>query len=73
MIFYGSDFKVDSVDESSAQASVLFGREKNIGQKVVCKQYSIFKLKAMLKEIRVFSSIEKHRVSTCKNDLDLIK
>ena len=59
VLFYGDDLKVDHVDESSGQANVLFGKEKNIGQKVVCKQYSVFKMKAMLKEIRVFSVLEK--------------
>ena len=33
----------------------------------------MFKLKAMLKEIRVFSCIEKQRLAQCKSDRNLIK
>ena len=73
ILFYGKDLNIDRVDESSAQANVLFGKEKHIGQKVVCKQYSVFKLKAMLKEIRVFSCIEKQRLAKCQNDSNLLR
>ena len=54
-------FKADRVIDQSSQANVLFGLESNLQQSVVCKQYSVFKLKAMLKEIRVLSALESQR------------
>ena len=57
-MFFNS-FKADRVEESSAQAKVLFGQEANLKQKVVCKQYSIYRLKAMMKEIRIFALLER--------------
>ena len=65
-----NNIKVDHIEESTAQANVLFGKESDLDQEVVCKQYSIFKLKAMVKEIRVFASLEKQRALQSSESMD---
>ena len=52
--------KIDVVSSSSAsmQARIFFGREPNLGIKVVVKQYKN-DLRGIFREIRIFTEIER--------------
>ena len=49
---------VDSRSTSSAQAIVFFGREADIGIRVVIKQYKL-NLSGMYREIKIFTELER--------------
>ena len=57
-LFFVDKIKIESASESSAQAKVFFGRETDLGIRVVLKQYK-FNLKGMLRELKVFTEIER--------------
>ena len=57
-LFFVDKIKIESSSESSAQAKVFFGRETDLGIRVVLKQYK-YNLKGMLRELKVFTEIER--------------
>ena len=57
-LYFVDKIKIESASESSAQAKVFFGRETDLGIRVVLKQYK-FNLKGMLRELKVFTEIER--------------
>ena len=57
VIYFGKKIKVESTSDSSAQAKVFFGRETDLGIRVVLKQYKL-NLKGMLREIKIFTELE---------------
>ena len=67
------DFKVDYIQKSTAQANILYGYESNVRMKVVCKQYSALDLRAMIKEIRVFDSLERQRTQKSSDPIEEFK
>ena len=53
-----SKIKVASSSSQSMQARVFFGREPNLGIKVVLKQYQN-DLRGIFREIRIFTELER--------------
>ena len=60
---------VDSSSSQSMQAKVFFGREPNLGIKVVLKQYTN-DLRGMFREIRIFTELE--RMNKRKFEQDIV-
>ena len=58
MRYYKSKVLVDSYSSNSAQATVFFGREADIGIRVVIKQYKL-NLSGMYREIKIFTELER--------------
>ena len=58
ILHFENDITVERVTENSAQASIFFGYEKNCGVKVVCKQYSMQKIRGIFREIKIFTHLE---------------
>ena len=59
---------VDSSSSQSMQAKVFFGREPNLGIKVVLKQYTN-DLRGMFREIRIFTELERMNKRKCVQDI----
>ena len=55
-----SKINVSKSSSSSMQARIFFGREPNLGTKVVVKQYKN-DLKGFFREIRIFTELERIR------------
>ena len=53
---------------SSLQARVFFGREPNLGIKVVVKQYRN-DLRGFFREIRIFTELERTRKNSARKEL----
>lgn len=58
---FNSRIDVESYSAKSSQAVVFFGREKTLGIRVVCKQYTQHKKHSILSEIKVFTLLESLR------------
>ena len=56
--FYNSKVIVDSFSTSSAQATIFFGRETDLGIRVVVKQYKV-NLSGLYREIKIFTELER--------------
>ena len=65
--FYKRNVVVDSHSTSSAQATVFFGREADIGIRVVVKQYKV-NLSGMYREIKIFTELERAKHSEIKEE-----
>ena len=62
VLFFHNQIEVQRVVSNSAQAVVFFGRETNLGIKVVLKQYTGYTFCEIIRELRLFTHIEKERV-----------
>ena len=69
VLFFADQIIVERSSTSSAQATVFFGRETNMGFKVVLKQYTGNTFHEIIREIKLFTQIEKqrHKSSTKAN------
>ena len=60
VLYFDKKIKIESYDESSAQAKVFFGREADLNIRVVLKQYKL-NLKGMFREIKIFTELERRK------------
>ena len=60
VLYFDKKIKIESYDESSAQAKVFFGREADLNIRVVLKQYKL-NLKGMIREIKIFTELERRK------------
>ena len=60
-MFFKDRVKVYRIVGDSAQALVFFGREANMGTRVVLKQYTGKTFNEIIREIKVFTELEKDR------------
>ena len=61
VLFFADKIIVERISSSSAQAAVFFGREASMGFKVVLKQYSGRTFHEIIREIKLFTHLEKER------------
>ena len=55
LIHFANDINIERVATNSAQANIFYGRDKKCGVSVVCKQYSLKKIRGIFREIKVFT------------------
>ena len=60
-MFFKDRVIVERIAESSAQAVIFFGREVNMGTRIVLKQYTGKNFDEIVREIKVFTELEKDR------------
>ena len=65
--FYQDVLEVEQVISDSSQATVFLGREKTLGIRVVLKQYLDDQFKGILRELKIFTELEK---KDCKKQND---
>ena len=63
-MFFKDRITVKRTVGDSAQALIFFGRETNIGNRVVLKQYTGETFEEIIREIKVFTELEKDRYIT---------
>ena len=61
ILFYHEEVDVEKSSADSAQSVVYFGRETTLQIRVVLKQYMRKSFKNMLREIKIFSLLEKYK------------
>ena len=66
--FFKKQIKVESHSSESSQAAVFFGRETNLGIRVVLKQYSS-NLHGIFREIKIFTELERKKEDGSNDDL----
>ena len=59
MKFFNEVVEVEQVISDSSQATVFLGREKTLGIRVVLKQYLEPQFKGILRELKIFTELEK--------------
>ena len=64
--FFQKQIKVESHSSESSQAAVFFGRETNLGIRVVLKQYKS-NLHGIFREIKIFTEIERNKEESKPN------
>ena len=67
LLFFREKVLVEKFIDNSSRAVVFFGRETNLGIKVVVKQYSGQFLDELIRELRLFTYIENFRFKTHLN------
>ena len=61
VIFFKEQIIVERSSSNSAQAVVFFGKEASMGFKVVLKQYKGDTFNEIIREIKLFTQLEKER------------
>ena len=59
-LYFDKKIKIESSSDRSAQAKVFFGRESDLGIRVVLKQYKL-NLNGMFREIKIFTELEREK------------
>ena len=62
VLFFKDRIEVERVLTGSAQAVIFFGREINMEIKIVLKQYSGVTFDEIIREIKLFTLLEKDRI-----------
>ena len=62
ILFYSNEVDVERQSSVSSQSVVYFGRETTLKIRVVLKQYMRKSFKNMLREIKIFSLLEKYKL-----------
>ena len=57
-LFFENKIKIENRSKESSQACIFFGRETDLGIRVVLKQYKT-KLTGLYREIKIFTEIER--------------
>ena len=69
ILHFANDITIEKVAKNSAQANVFFGRDKNCGVKIVCKQYPLQKIRGIFREIKVLTHLEQLKSCQVGNGL----
>ena len=69
VLFFKKEIKIEHTNSESAQAVVFFGRETDMGVRVVLKQYKGEAFDGIFRELKMFTYMENRKNSQLDQDI----